>query len=75
MVTPKETLYFGCRVEYVLLEVSLLGVTNINEGILHAKNQRANIYYPMNLAEEHVGPHFLARLLAHQLASDVLLYG
>ena len=65
MMSSEETLYFGSRVKYVFLEVSLLGVANINESILHAKNQRANIYDPMNLAEECVSLHVLLCPLAN----------
>ena len=37
--SSEETLDLGCRVEDVLLQVSLLRVPHIDEGILHAEDQ------------------------------------
>ena len=61
------------RVENVLLEIPLLRVAHIYEGIFHAKDQRSNIGDPVHPAEEHVSLHVLVGLLAHQLPSYVLL--
>lgn len=68
-----KTLDPSGRVENVLLEVPLLRVAHIYEGVLHAEDQRANIDDPVHSAEEHVCLHVLVGLLAHQLTSYVLL--
>ena len=60
-----QTLNPGGRVIDVLLEVPLLRVAHVNEGVLHAEDQRANVDDPMHPAEEHVGLHVLVGLLTH----------
>ena len=51
-IPSKEALYLHSRVEYVLLEISLLRVLGLNIGVLKAVDQGADVDYPMHLSEE-----------------------
>ena len=51
-IPSEEALYLHCRVEYVLLEISLLRVLGLDIGVLEAVDQGADVDYPMHLSEE-----------------------
>ena len=51
-IPAEEALYLHCRVEYVLLEIPLLGVLGLDIGVLKAVDQRADVDDPMDLSEE-----------------------